>query len=889
MNNKITGKEYPLYKIFSSDFEYYIPSYQRPYAWGEEETETLFDDLYDFFCNETSENYFLGSIVLIKDDVNPKAEVIDGQQRLTTISMLIAVIASKFSEDKRKDYQLYLREPGNIFVGIEAKPRLHLREKDRSFFEKYIQNIDLDSLQKLDPYNLNTEAQRHICQNTKLLMTKVDSVFENDSDKLLAFSKFLVQRCFLVSVSTPSQQSAFRVFSVMNSRGMDLLPIDIIKAQIIGKIDEDDREKYTDIWEELEDQTERAGFNELFMHIRMIYAKTKARKSLLEEFQEYVLPNVSPKELIESVLVPYTDSFQTLRTKDYEASSNSEEVNRYLKWLNKIDNSDWMPCSIQFFAEHKNEPDYILWFVKKLERLAAFMHATSKDINRRIQRYGKVLDEMGTRINHSMSDPLKSVDLTAVEKKEFIDALNSDIYMMTSKRRNYIILRLDSFVSDGAATYDPAVLTIEHVLPQTVASGSQWEEWWPEHEEREKWVHKIANLVPLTREHNSQAQNYDFDVKKKAYFTGRNGTSSYTLTTQVLGINEWTPDILKNRQNNLLHDFCDKWDLQYTEEQLSEELKNSSVAVVNHQNNVQELRKSYWTYALPEIQKANAHNLAFSSVNPSTNNTIRGAYGIGGIYTYCVANTDGARIDFCLEKYDRSENKKLFDYLYNYKNEIEATLGINLSWDRADEYKSSFITYALDDVSIESENDWPQIASFHAEWSDKISSVLLSYIWMQNPKEANSYIIADVCRKWGLKTKGINLCTNKCCKTYTRFTTPEMSAVLPELKGQLSSWNSETHYFYEIWNRSGRELIMKFTINGDNAPDEFRKKCERINLLFREEQLENDWKWLVPFEANKIVIGEDVSENELYLKLDQAFSQIKSYETKVVNIFTEDI
>ena len=160
---------------------------------------------------------------------------------------------------------------------------------------------------------------------------------------------------------------------------------------------------------------------------------------------------------------------------------------------------------------------------------------------------------------------------------------------------------------------------------------------------------------------------------------------------------------------------------------------------------------------------------------------------------------------------------------------------------------------------------------------------------MQNPKEANSYIIADVCRKWGLKTKGINLCTNKCCKTYTRFTTPEMSAVLPELKGQLSSWNSETHYFYEIWNRSGRELIMKFTINGDNAPDEFRKKCERINLLFREEQLENDWKWLVPFEANKIVIGEDVSENELYLKLDQAFSQIKSYETKVVNIFTEDI
>ena len=96
MSNKITGKEYPLSKIFSADFEYHIPGYQRPYAWTEEETGILFDDLYEFFQTEAVDNYFLGSIVLIKDENKPHADVIDGQQRLTTLSILFSVMANSF-------------------------------------------------------------------------------------------------------------------------------------------------------------------------------------------------------------------------------------------------------------------------------------------------------------------------------------------------------------------------------------------------------------------------------------------------------------------------------------------------------------------------------------------------------------------------------------------------------------------------------------------------------------------------------------------------------------------------------------------------------------------------------------------------------------------------
>lgn len=103
MGNKITGKEYQLSKIFSKEFNYYIPAYQRPYAWTEEETETLFDDLLDFYQTEKVDNYFLGSIVLIKDEDKPKADVMNGQQRLTTLTILIAVIASYLTGENQSN------------------------------------------------------------------------------------------------------------------------------------------------------------------------------------------------------------------------------------------------------------------------------------------------------------------------------------------------------------------------------------------------------------------------------------------------------------------------------------------------------------------------------------------------------------------------------------------------------------------------------------------------------------------------------------------------------------------------------------------------------------------------------------------------------------------
>lgn len=566
MSTRIKGAEYPLSKIFSSDFDYEIPSFQRPYAWTEEETGDLFDDLYGFYESEADdEQYFLGSIVLVKEEDKPHAEVIDGQQRLTTLTILLAAITSKLSGEDRNDFKTYIIEPGRASQGLASKPRVHIRKRDNDFFKKYIQGMDFENLFAMDVEAQDTEAKMNIIKNAKLLMKRIEENLSTQ-EEIIQFGAYLVQRCFLVAVSTPTRQAAFRIFSVMNSRGMSLLATDIIKADVIGAIRESWHDEYNNKWEEMEVEVGRNGFNDLFGHIRMIIAKVKAKKALQDEFYSVVFPDTKGKDIsevdavhfIDNILSPYSEAYRVVKNEEFTSTSGADDVNDILRWLNRIDNSDWIPVAMLFYVKHKENAALMNKFLRRLERLAAYMRATSWDVTHRIERYAKVLADIEASDLDGFGN---AIELTSAEIESFLERLNSDMYKMVSNKRNYLILRLDSFVADGSASYDSRILTIEHVLPQTVNNESQWKQWWPDENERDEWVHKIGNLIPLAKRKNSQAQNYDFDLKKDKYFRGKTGVASYALTTQVLMYNEWTPEIVKKRQKELIEVYRKNWDL----------------------------------------------------------------------------------------------------------------------------------------------------------------------------------------------------------------------------------------------------------------------------------------------------------------------------------------
>jgi hypothetical protein len=557
---ELKAAEYPIYKIFSDEYAFTIPNVQRPYSWTVENAEVLLDDLLDFIETykistiEQMNPYFLGSIVLIKEK-GPESQVLDGQQRLTTLTILLAVLREWLPANISEELKGFLYEKGNSLRGTSDRYRLTLRDRDAEFFREYIQKDD--GIKKLIagivPEN---DSQEAILKNALMYYKRIEKLTEAERIDL---ARFIVTKCFLVVVSTPDFDSAYRIFSVLNDRGLDLSHADILKAEIIGKIPKHLQDTYNQKWEDAEEYLGRDEFNELFGHIRMIYRKQKLRTTIIKEFREYVPYSSNPVDFIERRLVPFSNAFKEIINASYEGSKITDEINNLFTWLQKIDNRDWLPAAILYLSKHRNDPDQLLKFFTDLERLAMGMMILRYNINERIERYRLLLTEIEN--DNDLFTKTSSLQLTDDEKNRIINQLNGDIYLI-KKIRLPILLRLDSVLSDGQASYNYKTITVEHVLPQNPKEDSQWIKWFPSQEERQYYVHKLANLVLLSRQKNSQANNYEFEVKKQKYFSTSSGVSSFVLTTQVLQEKEWTPELLKKRQKKLLDTLIKTWRLK---------------------------------------------------------------------------------------------------------------------------------------------------------------------------------------------------------------------------------------------------------------------------------------------------------------------------------------
>ena len=563
MPTAIHATEKPLSKIFSNDYSFSIPPYQRPYAWTKEQASELLSDILSFLGNDSddiskSNPYFLGSVVLIKSEGNgardAEADVVDGQQRLTTLTILLSVIREL---DQRSGITKYLYQPEDELQDIPASYRLKLRPKDEKFFRDYIQKESgLDDLLRLNSTSL-TDSQQRIQENARYFLDTLKLITETERKRLV---KYLITRCFLVVVSTPDLDSAYRIFSVLNARGLNLSLTDLLKSEIIGAISNQQQDSYTHIWESEEEDLGREAFQELFSHIRMIHRKAKLRETALNEFRKYILPDIQPPErFIDEVLKPSSDALETIKKANYQGGDETEAVNSCLEWLNRIDNFDWVPSAILYISKHKNySPELLKSFFIDLERLAAGLMILRANINTRINRYAELLTciEKDNDL-YANGSPLQ---LTPEETSEILDILNGDLYLMT-RIRKYVLLRLDSVLTEGTATYKSPIITIEHVLPQNPSEDSQWMQWFND-QARSQYVHKIGNLTLLSRKKNSQAQNYEFEKKKTGYFSSSaGGINSFVLTTQVLQQTQWTPEVIRQRQQEAIEKLKYLWRL----------------------------------------------------------------------------------------------------------------------------------------------------------------------------------------------------------------------------------------------------------------------------------------------------------------------------------------
>lgn len=550
--------------IFEGAYRFVIPDYQRPYAWTTEQAAELFDDLLaamrDARKGGTGSQYFLGSIVIVKQDGDVQALVVDGQQRLTTLTILLAAlrVALPSAADDITDF-LYKR--GKASLGEHNEYRFFAREDDVDFFRTNIQEVG--GLEALVASTARlVDSQLRYRENAKLLLDRGRALAPEEAAQLM---RFLLNECSLVVISTPDFEAAYRIFSVLNDRGLDLAPIDILKADVLGNIrreaDAATAAVYAKRWADMERALGRDAFGELFGHIRAMYAKQKQRATLVKEFRDHVTEYATPVELVDGVLVPFAEAWGYVRNEDFEATSHAGEVNEQLRWLNRIDFNDWVPPVLAFFRRFRNQPARLADFLRRVERLAYCLFLTKAGINERIDAFAELTRQVEGSAFTGDAGGLSALALSDAQKREFRAALDGDIYRRLPKARMALVLRLEALLSDGSKRQVFDHLSLEHVLPQNPRNPSQWLQWFPDPDAREAWTHRLANLVPLHIRKNPAASNYDFDYKKAQYFTGKGTSSPFILTNEVRSEATWTPETLAARQKRLVDVLAAHWQL----------------------------------------------------------------------------------------------------------------------------------------------------------------------------------------------------------------------------------------------------------------------------------------------------------------------------------------
>ncbi|RNB72420.1 DUF262 domain-containing protein [Brevibacillus panacihumi] len=553
----LTAQEMPLYKVFSDDYLFTIPPVQRPYSWTTDQAGELLDDLLQFIDHHgiteknigmMQEPYFLGSIVLVKRE-KPDSEVLDGQQRLITLTILLAVLRDFLGGEYASNIEAMILQKGNKILNKADMYRLHLRKIDNDFFKQHIQvQGSTSSLTAETP--CKTDSQKAIRDNALFFAERLADL---DEETVKILPGVIATLCYLVVVSTPNFDSAFRIFTVLNDRGLDLMMSDIFKAKVIGDIDDALQDSYTQKWEDVEVSLGRERFNKLFDHIRMIIQMRKGSANYKDEYNE-IFSKIRGRQFVDDILLPYGEIYQKII--DYRSHfGNQPELMKTLSLLNRIDNVDWIPPAMYYLRHYHNHR--LLEFLNRLEILAGTGMVLRKNFNWRMSRYSQILREMEK--GSDVFSPESAMEVTLEDKREVLKKLQGDVFTeLKDTAKRYILLKLDSLLTNGQPYYDHSVITVEHVLPQNPNKDSEWKK---QFDNPEDYVHKLGNLVLLTRSKNSQARNYDFTKKKTSYFQSSKGVSSFALTTQILQESEWTPAVLLKRQAKLIQLLKDAWKL----------------------------------------------------------------------------------------------------------------------------------------------------------------------------------------------------------------------------------------------------------------------------------------------------------------------------------------
>jgi len=513
-----------------------IPEYQRPYVWGKDQIAELLQDLSDAMNRDENAQYFLGSMVLQKktsEKNNTKYveyDVLDGQQRLTTLFLLMSVIRDLTkNEDCRKTCKEIIFQNKNLFTNTPERLRVvfDIRQEVKNFIDRYVKEEESTlkvTSSLIQSYGKDTDLS---IINMSKNIVQIREYFQ-EHQNFDQFAIFLINKVLMIYVGSEELDDAFRLFTVMNNRGVKLRSSDILKASNLALVSADERIKAAKNWEEAENYFGE-DFDEFLSHLRSILVKKKATVSLLKEYEDNIY---APKEYDRSnkitknlppLLNKGIDTFnfvdkyrkhyiEIFDNHHYELSKSFELNNLLIMMKAGFESDFWIAPLLKYYDKFGNHE--LIDFVKSLDNAFAYDWLVGLTPTSRIENVNHWMEAIDTKTSEEVIKLLRE----HIDQKELALELDKKIYGRRAAK--YLMLKLDCILHGHTTKLDfPSTISIEHILPQTPKVDSQWLQDFTE-EERDYAKDRLGNLVLLSRRKNSSQNNRDYADKKQKYFQG---------------------------------------------------------------------------------------------------------------------------------------------------------------------------------------------------------------------------------------------------------------------------------------------------------------------------------------------------------------------------------
>lgn len=514
--------------------KYVIPRFQREYSWENEELQTIFDDLVDnIYIHDgvlTTNDYFIGSLVLVGDDddtSNIERLVVDGQQRLMTFTIAFAVLAQKFKDlgeeklsDKTHLYIMGEDNDGNLY------PKL-INENPKPFFQRRIQKkeIDFDAIPEtleekriLYAYNFFEKQLKEVSLLKTIRNNNPSSVDITYLDALKAFRDQIL-KCKVIYVTVKSLDDAYMIFEVLNSKGKDLTPVDMIKNSLFSILTEEEPlDNAVETWKEIKNNLKDCGDSDITVFYRhfwlskyglstarkLVYNFNKSISKNIEEYTKFMDLLLNASKKYSMIVVPKREKWkqpETLFVYTCLESFNIFNVTQIRSFLLAL-----FDVQEQKLISFKNFKTILLYLEHYHFVFTAICSSRPSGLERRYSSYARQLrecvskTETATCINNLITDLKGSIPSYEVYLEEFCKKGYTSTREKEKKLIQYILKKIERYYSTEELI--PNSFTIEHILPESVATN---------------YVGMIGNLLPLGENINSSLSNKKFVAKMQQY------------------------------------------------------------------------------------------------------------------------------------------------------------------------------------------------------------------------------------------------------------------------------------------------------------------------------------------------------------------------------------